>query len=225
MHSKTPPRIGFDHPFQPFGYLEGGRPAGMRIELVAAAMERAGLAFEWAPMTLEETEPALFSGAVDALAFKGVIPERFGTMDFSPPLVVSGAALFRSPALPGHDDPRRFPGSRVVTTRRGPFAAQLAREYPELERVLVDSQEEALEALAAGRADLAALNFHSGRQMAAELHPGRIALPRTPYAPLPVALAVAKGRSAQLLREFSATLAAMQEDGSAQRVIDRWLED
>ena len=62
-------RIGFDHPFQPFAWLDGQTPRGTLIERVAAVMAQAGLAFDWVPMTLEETEPALYAGKVDALAF------------------------------------------------------------------------------------------------------------------------------------------------------------
>ena len=49
-------RIGFDHPFQPFAWLDGQTPRGTLIERVAAVMAQAGLAFDWVPMTLEETE-------------------------------------------------------------------------------------------------------------------------------------------------------------------------
>ena len=200
-------RIGFDHPFQPFAYLDQGVPRGSLIEQVAQVMERAGLAFEWVPMSLEETEPALYSGAVDALAFKGVIPERAGLMDFSDTLVVSGAALFRAPGLRDSDDPKDFPGLRAATPRRGPLAAQFARDYPSIELVLVDSYESAFEALVRGEVQLAALNFQAGIAIANALHPGKIALPKAPYAPLPLAFAVAKGRQAELLRRFNAALA------------------
>jgi ABC-type amino acid transport substrate-binding protein len=200
-------RIGFDHPFQPFAYLDQGVPRGSLIEQVAQVMERAGLAFEWVPMSLEETEPALYSGAVDALAFKGVIPERAGLMDFSGTLVVSGAALFRAPGLRDSDDPKDFPGLRAATPRRGPLAAQFARDYPSIELVLVDSYESAFEALVRGEVQLAALNFQAGIAIANALHPGKIALPKAPYAPLPLAFAVAKGRQGELLRRFNAALA------------------
>ena len=81
-------RIGFDHPFQPFAWLDGQTPRGTLIERVAAVMTQAGLAFDWVPMTLEETEPALYAGKVDALAFKGITPERGPLMDFSATLLV-----------------------------------------------------------------------------------------------------------------------------------------
>jgi ABC-type amino acid transport substrate-binding protein len=223
MNNETSYRIAFDTPFQPFGFMRDGRPAGMLIELVGAGLERAKLPYEWAPMSLEACEPALYSGEVDALAFKGVIPERFDKMDFSEPLLISGAALFRRPGAPDSDDPRAFAGLRVVTTRKGPFAGQLARDYPELQLVLVDSQEASFETLVAGGAEAAAQNFHSGRQMANELHPGKLLMPRSPYSRLTVSMAVAKGKSQDLLQRFDRALDAMQQDGSATRIIERWL--
>ena len=54
---------------------------------------------------------------------------------------------------------------------------------------------------------LAALNFQAGIQIANDLHPGLVGLPRAPYAPLPLAFAVAKGRNANLLRRFNVALA------------------
>src|SRR5688572_2878375 len=124
-------RIGFDHPFQPFAFMQGDTPRGTLIDQIAAVMNKAALAFEWVPMTLDQTEPALYSGQVDALGFKGITKERLSTMEFSAPLVVSGAALFRRLDQPASDDPKSFAGKRAVTPRRGPLAAQFARDYPD----------------------------------------------------------------------------------------------
>jgi ABC-type amino acid transport substrate-binding protein len=199
-------RVGFDHPFQPFAYMDGEKPRGTLIEQIATVMETAGLPLEWVPMTLDETEPALFSGRVHALGFKGITQERLATMEFSAPLVVSGAAVFRRPDQPASDDPKSFAGKRAVTPRRGPLAAQFARDYPEVDLATTESYETAFDALLAGRAEIAALNFHAGIQLANDFHPGRIGLPSKPYAPLPIAFAVAKGRSAELLRRFDEAL-------------------
>jgi len=213
-NQKTLYKIGFDHPFQPFAYLDGDTPRGTLIELVAAVMKQAGIEYSWVPMTLEETEPALYSGKVDALAFKGIIPERLPLMDFSATLMVSGAALFRKHGLPDSDNPADFPGLRAATPRRGPLAAQFARDYPAIDLVLVDSYESAFEALVRGEVQLAALNFQAGIRIANDLHPGRVGLPLAPYAPLPLAFVVAKGQHGDLLRHFNEALRALQAPGA-----------
>lgn len=216
-------RIGFDVPFQPFALMIDGKPGGMLLELVAEAMARAGLAYEWVPLTLDETEPALYSGKVDALALKGITPERHATMDYSGSLVLSGSALFRRPDLKPSDDPHDFPGLRIVTPRRGPLIRQLEKSYPELVIVPVDSYETSFETLLSGGADLAALNFHAGVAMAKQHHAGKVGLPTRPYAPLDIAFCVAKGTQAAVLARFDAALAALKAEGRAKAIEQRWL--
>jgi glutamine transport system permease protein len=218
-------RIGFDVPFPPFAVVEAGEPRGMILEIIAVASARAGLAVEWRPMSLEETEPALQAGDVDALAFKGVTPERHASMDFSRTLVVSGAAVFRQAHLQQSDDPRSFAGLRAVTSRKGPFSALLIREYPELRPVLADSHEHALELMLADQADVAILNFHAGLSVARTRYAGQFGLPCAPFRPLAVALAVAKGRASAQLAAFNKALELLEADGSLERITGSWLSD
>lgn len=219
----SPLRIGFDVPFQPFALMIDGKPGGMLLELVAEALQRAGIAWEWVPLTLDETEPALYAGRVDALALKGIIPERHTTMDFSGSLVLSGSALFRRPDLKASDDPHDFPGLRIVTPRRGPLIKQLEKSYPELVIVPVDSYETSFETLLSGGADLAALNFHAGTAMAKQHHAGKVGLPTRPYAALDIAFCVAKGKQAAMLAKFDAALASLKAEGRAKAIEQRWL--
>jgi ABC-type amino acid transport substrate-binding protein len=225
MKEEKQVRIGIDVPFKPFAFLghDDGRPAGMMIDLVEAVLQRAGYTVCWVPMPLDETEPALFGGSIDALAFKGVTAERMATMDFSPPLTVSGAGLFRRLDLPEHDDPRRFPGMRVATAGHGPFASQLRRDFPEVQVVPAESSDAAFQMLLEGKVELAALNIHAGRALASELPSLRIGLPRTPYAPLDISFAVAKGRSRRLLESFSIALADFHAEGRTREIEYRWL--
>jgi polar amino acid transport system substrate-binding protein len=223
MKQEKQARVGFDVPFKPFAFMDNGQPAGMMIELVGAVLERAGYTVRWMPMPLDRNEPALFEGSIDALAFKGITPERLDTMDFSPPLGVSGAGLFRRLDLPGHDDPHCFPGLRIATAEHGPFTSKLRREYPELQVVPAESSDAAFQMLLEGRVELAALNIHAGHALAAELPSPRVGLPRTPYAPLEVSFAVAKGRSRELLESFSTALADFHAEGRIRDIEHRWL--
>ena len=197
-----PLSIGFDVPFEPFGLLIDGRPAGLLVELVSAVLTRAEHPHSFLTMPLAETEAALFSGRVDALAFKGVTPERNATMDFSAPLIVSGAALFTRLGTAIPTNPATLAGQRVVTPRKGPLWAALTRLEPPLVMVDGDSYEGSFDALRDGRADAAALNLHAGLAIAQRLHPGAFTLPAGSYTPLPIAFAVAKGRHTKLLADF-----------------------
>ena len=223
--SKASPslRIGFDVPFEPFGLLQDGEPTGMLVELVAAMCNEAGIAHAFVTMPLAETEPALMSGAVDALAFKGVTPERVPKMDFSDLLITTGAAIFTRIDTAHSNALEDFYGKTVVSPRKGPMWSYIEQQHPALHLVDGDDYENAFSMLADGRADLAALNFHAGCAIAKRLFPGQFALPGASYVPLPVALAMAKGRHPDLLTRLNLALATLRSDGRWQQIHDRWM--
>lgn len=223
-------RIGFDVPFEPFGLLDDGRPTGMLVELVRTLLDRAAIAHEFVTMPLAETEGALFSGRVDALAFKGITPPRMSTMTFSAPLIVSGGATFTRPDLEPSTDLSSYAGKTVVTPRKGPLWTQIERDYPALRLIDGDSYEGSFAMLAGGAADVAALNLHAGIAIARRLHPGKFRLPAAPYTELPIAFAIAQratadGKSgpAALISAINDQLAVARNDGTYRRIHDQWL--
>lgn len=216
-------RIGHDAAFPPFAMVENGRASGLILEIVAEAMKRMKREFAFAVLTLDEADSALTDGKVDALAFKGDTPERRARMDFSAPIVVSGGALFPRAGSPISKDLKDFAGKRIVTPRRGPLYAQIAKSAPDVKLAESTSYAESFEMVIAGKADAAALNLQAGLRMARKSYPGAFALPSEPYIAVPLSFAVAKGKNAELLKDFDATLAAMKADGSFKATEDRWL--
>ena len=216
-------RVGHDAPFEPFAMVENGRSAGMILDVVAEAMKRARVSFEFVPLTLDESESALVEGKVEALAFKGDTPERRVKFDFSRPIVISGGALFTRAGTPTSKSLEDFAGKTVVTPRRGPLAAQIARVAPDVKVLQSTSYEESLEMVLAGQADAAALNWQAGLRMARARHPGKFTLPAEPYVSVPLSFAVAKGKNAELMRKFEAALAATKADGAFKAIEEKWL--
>ena len=216
-------KIGFDVPFEPFGLLEDGKPSGMLIELIDTLLTRASVAHEFVSMTLAETEAALFGGRVDALAFKGVTPERLKTMRFSEPLVVSGGATFTRTDSRPEPNLRAYAGKTLVTPRKGPLWMNVERNHPDIALVDGDSYEGSFTTLIAGKADVAALNLHAGIAIATRLFPGRIRTPTEPYTPLPISFAIANSGPAALVEAINRELAGARSDGTWQRIHDRWV--
>ena len=216
-------RIGHDAPFEPFAMVENGRSAGLILDIVAEAMQRAKLAYTFVPLKLDESEPALVEGKVVALAFKGDTAERRKHLDFSAPIVISGGALFTRAGGAPSKSLKDFAGKTVVTPRRGPLAAQIATAAPEVKVLQSTSYEESLEMVLAGKADAAALNRQAGLRMARAKHPGKFTLPSEPYVAVPLSFAVAKGKNAELLQQIDTQLATMRADGTSKAIEDRWL--
>lgn len=216
-------RIGHDAPFEPFAMVENGRSTGLILDIVAEAMKRMKREFAFAVLKLDESEGALADGKVDALAFKGDTAERRARMDFSAPIVLSGGALFPRAGAPASKSLKDFAGKTVVTPRRGPLFAQIAKAAPDVKLAESTSYAESLEMVIAGKADAAALNLQAGIRMARRSYPGQFALPSEPYIAVPLAFAVAKGKNAELLKSFDGALAAMKADGSFKAIEEKWL--
>ncbi len=99
----------------------------------------------------------------------------------------------------------------------------LRRDHAELSLSLVDSNAEALAAVAGGAADAAALNFHVGGHLARRDHPETIIVPTAPFERQPTAFCVLKGHNGDLLRAFDSALAEAMREGIGERLERRWL--
>lgn len=216
-------RIGHDAPFEPFGMVEAGRSTGMLVEIVAEALKRAKLDFTLVPLKLDESETALVEGKIDALAFKGDTAERRTKLDFTKPLVVSGGALFTRAGTSTSANLKDFAGKTVVTPRRGPLFAQIAKAAPEVKLIESTSYEESLQLVLDGKADAAALNWQAGIRMARSSHAGKFTLPTAPYVSVPLAFAVAKGKNGDLRATVETALDSMRADGAFKAIEDKWL--
>lgn len=222
--AQQPLLIGHDAPFEPFGYVENGQSKGMLVEAVGEILKRAGRNASFRGIALDAIEGELAAGKIDALAFKGVSPERRMHMDFSAPLIITGGAAFTRPGLAASADLAAYNGMTVVTPERGPLAPDIRRRYPQIKLLTVASYDDSLEAVLAGRADVAALNFQVGLRLINSKYPGKFGLPAAPYLEVPLAFAVAKGRNADLLADFDRALAQQKADGSLERLYARWLQ-
>jgi len=216
-------RLGHDAPFEPFAMVENGRSTGLILDIVGEALKRAKIDFAFMPLKLDESETALVEGRVDALAFKGDTAERRARIDFSQPIVISGGALFTHAGTATSASLKDFAGKTVVTPRRGPLFAQIAKAAPEVKLLESTSYEESFELVLAGKADAAALNWQAGIRMARAKHPGKFALPDAPYVSVPLSFAVAKGKNAELLGKVEAALASMRADGAFKAIEEKWL--
>ena len=114
-------------------------------------------------------------------------------------------------------------GARVVTPGSGPLVGLLRRDHSDLALSLVDSYAEALAAVAAGTADVAALNFHVGGHLARRDYAETIIVPAAPFERQPTAFCVLKGHNADLLSVFDSALAEAKREGLGERLERQWL--
>ena len=89
--------------------------------------------------------------------------------------------------------------------------------------VVTEDYEESLARVMAGQAVAAALNALAGGRIAARLYPNQFTIPKTMFYEQPLALGVPKGRSAKIIAQLDAGLAAIRADGTWQQINNRWL--
>lgn len=216
-------KIGLEPDFAPLTYQSDDRAKGLIVDILASAAEIVSVETEFLPVDLPDQDAALRDGAVDALAFKAIIPDRTDAFDFSVPLTISGAAWFTSDGAQLENGTRPVPGTRVATPVRGPLSAQIRRDFPDVSVVDVDTYEVALNAVRDNNAEIAALNFHVGCYLVHRDHAGGIQIPAEPYQQIPIGLAVASGRHKLALAAINQSVTQMRRDGTLADMERRWL--
>lgn len=215
-------RVAYDRDFSPFTFQDGERPGGLAVDIVGAVLAHVGRAVEFIPIAHASQDAALAAGDVDALAFKGVTASRLDQFDFSAAMFVSGGSWFYPAAGPAPKN-RPSKGVRVATPTKGPLGAEIKELFADLIVVKVETYADSLRAVLEDKADLAALGLQIGTALARRDFAERFHLPRAPFKPIPMALAVAKGKSAPLLDEFDKSLAALKRQGTIATIESRWL--
>jgi polar amino acid transport system substrate-binding protein len=217
-------RIGFNRRFPPFTFMAGDHPSGPVLEFLADAATHAGHTPLFIPLDLDRAEAALLAGEVDALAFTAVTPERRERLEFSRPLLVTGAALFAPHGTPAarHGDIRLCSGLRVATPRRGPLAEVIRRHCPGAVMVLTQGYEESFRSVIEDRAEVAALNFHVGREIARQFG-STFAHPALSFEWLDMAVAASLKRDDRLVESLNLAIEALERNGALRRFHERFL--
>jgi polar amino acid transport system substrate-binding protein len=199
-------RLAYGNPFPPLAFSEGGRTRGVVIDILSHVLARVRVRARFIPAPMEEVERLLEAREVDGIAFYAVTPERKMVLDFSDPLLVTGAALFVKSSEPAASNLREYESKSLVTPKTGPLSEYIQREVPGAKLVLVRDYLEALRYVLDGKASAAALNYHVGRDLVRRLFPGGFTPPGKAFLEMPLAVAMLKGENSPLLSKISEAL-------------------
>ncbi len=216
-----PFRIAHNQSLPPLIEVRDGKSVGLAVDILRAAAARAGIDLAFLPVTIEQQMPSLKDGRADAL-LSADTPERRQSLDFSAPVLITGGALYVRVPNPTPENFASLTGKIVVTPRAGPLADFIRKSAPAVNLVVTPDYDESLARLVSGKADAAALNFSAGGRIAAKLYPGQITLPRIMFLETPFAVGAPTGRSAKLMAQLDAGLAAIRADGTWQQINKQW---
>jgi ABC-type amino acid transport substrate-binding protein len=215
------------HPVQlaPIIDDKDGKTVGLVVDILEAAAAHEGIDITFVPQTDAALGDMLKDGSADAIA---PMPINSAVYDFTTPIFTTGGALFVRAPSATPTDLASLSGKTVVTPANGPFVAYFQKNYPNI-RVLPTSKstmtneyEESLNDVMSGRADAAALNIQVGTGVVTASYAGQITVPTTMFVQTPLGLAVIKGQHGDVLNRLDAGLAAIQADGTLQRIEDQW---
>jgi polar amino acid transport system substrate-binding protein len=215
-------RVAHDQRFPPFAEVKEGKSEGFAVDILNAVAQRAALTIVYVPVPFAEIQKTLEDGRADAVFPLAINPERLQVFDFSTPLVITGGALFVRAPQPTPDSLKAMAGKTVVTPKTGPLAGFIGKTAPEVKLVVNADYDQSFAQLLSGEADAAALNFQVGRKLAATLHADKVTLPEKLFLELPLALAVRKGQSADLIAKLDRGIAAIRADGTWRSINERW---
>ena len=152
-------RIAADPRWMPIEYVENGQHKGLIAEYLKVIGHRTGLRFEvvhgagWG-----SGADRLRRGEVDVLpaALRGfTTPEVAELVEFTPPYFVGSTVVITRDDMPTVYDLAQLEGKVLALKENGAYEAEVRAWHPGIELLTTRTAEEALAAVAAGRADAA----------------------------------------------------------------------
>ncbi len=209
--------IGTEAPFPPYTYLDdAGVITGFDRDVGDEVCRRAGLTCEWVNVRFDRLIPGVMSGEFDII-MGGIAksPERMNLIDFTLDYSFSsGLDDFVGPS--GAPEP----DAALIGVQSGTIQEKHLRDTGR-RYVSFGTEQEVLEALTAGRVDLAFGPFHSDAVGDYFAENGIEWLYQEDAGENGIGMAVCKG-NADLLERLDAALGVMLSDGTLDRMSEKW---
>ncbi|RMG95196.1 MAG: amino acid ABC transporter substrate-binding protein [Chloroflexi bacterium] len=219
-------RVGLDPTYPPFEQLENDRLVGLDVDLAQAIATDLGLTAEFVYFGYDGLYDALATEQVDVLISALVVaPERGRDFAFSEPYFNAGQILIVPQAEKDIEDMRDLNG-RILAVELGAQghveAITWQRQLPEMDVQPYNTADEALTAVATGKADAALVDAVSGRLFIRH-EPSLRRLP-TPVTVEPYAI-VTRIEDRLLLENINQSLETLQQTGKLDTIITHWLDN
>ena len=172
----APLRVVTDATFPPMEFVKDGQRTGFDIDLVEALGKEMGRKIEWIDIDFKGLSPALQAGRADmANSAIYITDERAKVVDFTDPYYAGGLVV-----LTKKDGPikslKDLEGKKVAVQVGTKSVSFLKDNFPKVERVEVEKNQEMFNLAQIGRAD-AAVTGKPAAKLYAQAHPDMVVLP------------------------------------------------
>lgn len=216
-------QVGVDATFAPFEYVENGQKTGFDIELVTELAKVMGAKkVEWVDLDFKGLIPGLQAKRFDVIASAMYITEeRRKAIDFSDAYYPGGLVVMvkaDNKSISGPDD---LKGKSVAVQTGTKSVTFLKEKYPEAKLVEVEKNAEMFAQVETGRTD-AAVTGKPAAKVYAQKRPGVKVLEKQ-LTVEEYGFGVRK-ENPDLVKAINAGLKKLKENGTYQKLIDKWFE-
>jgi signal transduction histidine kinase/ABC-type amino acid transport substrate-binding protein len=209
-----------NHLLPPMNYLENDQAKGLTVEIVQAMAERMERPVTIKLMDWAEAQQLVLDGKADALIQINYTKEREPLFDFSDPLLETEFAIFIPADKPGITNILALRGLTVATEAKG-FSMFVLKRDPLINIRPVPDQLSGFNLLLEGSVDAVVGDRWVGTYTLAENNIKGVAIANHPIDINYSSIAVKKGNGI-LLAEINKALNEIKQDGTYQRIIDKW---
>ena len=220
-HASDTIRIVTDPTFPPMEFVQNGQRTGFDIELTEALVADMGKKIEWIDIDFKGLVPAVLSGRADAaVSAIYITPERGEVVDFTDPYYAGGLVVLtkEDSAIKKLSD---LDNKRVSVQVGTKSVNYLQDNYPRVNRVEVEKNEEMFNLVTINRADAAVTGKPAAKRFA-QNHPGIIVLDEQ-ITTEEYGIAVSKNKP-ELTKELNQALKNLHENGTYERLVMKWFE-
>jgi len=219
--AEDPLRIVTDATFAPMEFVKDGRRTGFDIELAEALAAAMARRLEWIDADFKALIPALTSRRADlAVSAIYITDERRKLVDFSDPYFAGGLVVLTTRAGP-IKSLKDLDGKKVTVQVGTKSVGWLKDNYPKVERIEVEKNQEMFNLVEIGRADAAVTGKPAAKvfaQAKPALHVLDEQLTTEDYG-----IAIRKD-APELRSAVNAALKKIKADGTYDKLVQKWFE-
>ncbi len=220
-HGQDALRVVTDATFPPMEFTKDGKRTGFDIELTEALGAAMGRKIEWIDIDFKGLIPALISKRADlAMSAIYITEERRKVVDFSDPYYAGGLVVLTSRAGP-IKSLKDLDGKKVSVQVGTKSVGYLKDNFPKVERVEVEKNQEMFNLVEIGRAD-AAVTGKPAAKIFAQAKPALFVLDEQ-LTTEDYGIAIRKD-APEIRDAVNAALKKIKADGTYAKLVQKWFE-
>lgn len=215
-------QLGADFSWAPYDFENAdGEHDGIAADMLALISQKSGLQFNVIPDVWAQTMDRLRSSEVVGLSCAAKTPERLEYLQFTEPYMSMSLGILVQTNRRDIRNIDELRGKSVAVNRDSYLHEWLQNQYPQIELVLTDSNDEAIEAVSFSRADAYIGNIAVATSIMKQRYlPNLQVVAKVPGLTTQTSIAIDKQHPV-LFSIIEKSLAAISSD-EKQRIVDKW---